>query len=101
MFFFGRRREGSDRAALEWMSKTFNEEYPKKGMLFCVGNMAKRPQTWQLLGVLRVDDTGQGALFRWTWASWPAAKIGTWFSTTAPPRHSPCEGQREQLSLTI
>jgi hypothetical protein len=32
-------------------------------MLFCVGNMAKRPQTWQLLGVLRVDDTGQPALF--------------------------------------
>lgn len=62
MFFFGRRREGSERAALEWMSITFNDEYPKKGMLFCVGNMAKRPHTWQLLGVLRVDDTGQGAL---------------------------------------
>ena len=32
-------------------------------MLFYVGNMAKRPQTWQLLGVLRVDDTGQTSLF--------------------------------------
>lgn len=63
MFFNGRRREGSDQAALDWMSRKFNEEYPRKGMLFCVGNMAKRPQTWQLLGVLRVDDTGQGALF--------------------------------------
>jgi hypothetical protein len=31
-------------------------------MLFCVGNMAKRPHTWQLLGVLRVDDTRQDAL---------------------------------------
>lgn len=62
MFFFGKRREGSERAALEWMSTTFNDEYPKKGMLFCVGNMAKRPHTWQLLGVLRVDDTGQDAL---------------------------------------
>jgi len=45
------------------MSKTFNEEYPRKGMLFCVGNMAKRHHTWQLLGVLRVDDTGQTSLF--------------------------------------
>lgn len=62
MFFFGKRREGSERAALEWMSTTFNDEYPKKGMLFCVGNMAKRLHTWQLLGVLRVDDTGQDAL---------------------------------------
>jgi hypothetical protein len=63
MFFNGLRREGSERATLEWMNATFNDEYPRKGMLFCLGNMAKRPQTWQLLGVLRVDDTGQLALF--------------------------------------
>ena len=63
MFFNGRRREGSDQAALEWMSRTFNEEYRERGMLFCLGNVASRPQTWQLLGVLRVDDTGQQALF--------------------------------------
>lgn len=63
MFFNGRKREGSDDAALNWMQTTFNEVYPRKGMLFCVGNMAKRPQTWQLLGVLRVDDTAQPSLF--------------------------------------
>ena len=63
MFFNGRRREGSDQATLDWMSAKFNEEYPRKGMLFCVGNVASRPQTWQLLGVLRVDDTAQLALF--------------------------------------
>lgn len=63
MFFHGRRREGSDQAALEWMSRKFNEEYRERGMLFCLGNMAKRPHTWQLLGVLRVDDTRQQALF--------------------------------------
>ena len=63
MFFNGRQREGNDQATLDWMSKTFNETYPRKGMLFCVGNMASRRQTWQLLGVLRVDDTGQSALF--------------------------------------
>ena len=63
MFWHGRRREGSDEAALAWMSKTFNEEYPEKGMLFCVGNMARRPQTWLLLGVLRVDEIEQQSLF--------------------------------------
>uniref|UniRef100_UPI004047CD9C hypothetical protein n=1 Tax=Yoonia sp. TaxID=2212373 RepID=UPI004047CD9C len=63
MFFNGRKREGSDKATLDWMSATFNEQYAKRGMLFCVGNMAKRPQTWQLLGVLRVDGTTQQALF--------------------------------------
>ncbi len=63
MFFNGRQREGTDQATLDWMNKTFNEAYPRKGMLFCVGNMASRRQTWQLLGVLRVDDTGQSALF--------------------------------------
>ncbi len=63
MRFMVTRREGSEQAALDWMSKRFNEEYPRKGMLFCVGNMAKWPQTWQILGVLRVDDTGQPALF--------------------------------------
>ena len=63
MFFNARRREGSDQAALDWMSTKFNDEYPKKGALFCVGNMASRPQTWMLLGVLRVDDTGQPSLF--------------------------------------
>ncbi len=63
MYFNGLRREGSEQAVLDWMTKTFNEEYPRKGMLFCIGNMAKRPQTWQLLGVLRVDDTRQPSLF--------------------------------------
>ena len=63
MFFHGRRRERNDSAALDWMSRIFNEDYPRKGMLFCAGNMASRPQTWMLLGVLRVDDTDQPELF--------------------------------------
>jgi hypothetical protein len=45
------------------MAKTYNEDYPSKGMVFALGNMAKRPQTWQLLGVLRLDDPRQGDLF--------------------------------------
>jgi hypothetical protein len=48
--------------ALRWMSGKFNDEYPKAGMAFALGNQAKRPQTWQLLGVIRLDDSGQAGL---------------------------------------
>lgn len=49
--------------ALNWMSAKFNDEYPRLGMAFAMGNMAKRPQTWQLLGVIRLDHLRQGELF--------------------------------------
>jgi hypothetical protein len=32
-------------------------------MAFALGNQAKRPQTWQLLGVIRLDEVTQGELF--------------------------------------
>lgn len=47
---------------LQWMNGVFNDEYPKKGMAFAIGNQAKRPQTWQLLGVIRLDELRQGEL---------------------------------------
>ena len=55
MFYNGNRRMG-EHATLEWMSEVFNVTYPKLGMTFALGNLAKRPQTWQLLGVVRADD---------------------------------------------
>lgn len=63
MFNRAAKREGSDEKALEWMERIFNKDYPEKSMLFCVGNIAKYPKTWQLLGVLRVDDVDQDELF--------------------------------------
>jgi hypothetical protein len=45
--------------SLRQLSGRYNDEYPQKGFVFAIGNMAKRPQTWQLLGVLRLDSTGQ------------------------------------------
>lgn len=60
--FFLQRRRSDEKQALEWMSAVFNEEYPKRGMVFAIGNMAKRPQTWQLLGVIRLDEMKQGEL---------------------------------------
>jgi hypothetical protein len=60
--FWQQRRRTNEAEALRWMADTFNDEYPKRGMAFALGNLAKRPQTWQLLGVLRLDPPGQGEL---------------------------------------
>lgn len=59
--FWRERKRTSETEALRWMDGTFNEEYPRRGMAFAIGNMAKRPQTWQLLGVLRLDEVKQTA----------------------------------------
>jgi hypothetical protein len=60
--FFRERHRTSETRALEWMDVVFNEEYPRRGMVFAIGNMAKRPQTWQLLGVIRLDKNRQAEL---------------------------------------
>jgi len=62
MFYNGRRRGMSEAEVLDWMDETFNVHYPRAGMLFAVGNQAKRPHVWQLLGVLRVDEPVQASL---------------------------------------
>jgi len=60
--FFRESRRTSATEALHWMDYQFNERYPKAGMVFAIGNQAKRPQTWQLLGVIRLDELRQGEL---------------------------------------
>lgn len=62
MFWRESRRTSAARA-LEWMDATFNETYPRDGMVFAIGNQAKRPKTWQLLGVLKLPEEKQGDLF--------------------------------------
>lgn len=62
MYYNERKRGRSIQETLDWMDHKFNVEYPKRGMLFAVGNQAKRPHVWQLLGVLRVDETLQASL---------------------------------------
>lgn len=61
--FFRQKLRTSEQESLAFLSGIFNDEYPRKGMLFALGNIAKRPQTWQLLGVLRVDPAVQRGLF--------------------------------------
>jgi hypothetical protein len=64
VMFWKWRSEYGETDALKRMSEVFNDDYPKRGMLFALGNQAKRPQTWQLLGVLRYDEPEQNDLFR-------------------------------------
>ena len=47
--FWSQCKRSNATQALEWMKEVFNHEYPRKGMVFAIGNQAKRPQTWQLL----------------------------------------------------
>lgn len=50
--FWGWRQKHGEAKTLRRMSEVFNDEYPKRGMVFAIGNQAKRPRTWQLLGVI-------------------------------------------------
>jgi hypothetical protein len=54
-------RSHSEREALDHLSKTYNEEYPGKGMVFALGTLKKRPKQWILLGVIRLDETQQAS----------------------------------------
>jgi hypothetical protein len=63
VMFWRECRRTSASEALKRMDAIFNSDYPKKGMAFALGNQAKRPQTWQLLGVIRLDETKQTELF--------------------------------------
>jgi hypothetical protein len=56
MFYNGRRRGQTEGEVLAWMGHVFNVEYPTNGVAFAVGNQAKRPHVWQLLGVVRLDE---------------------------------------------
>lgn len=57
--FWRWRQSMGEQAAIAEMHRVFGEEYPLKGMAFAIGNQAKRPQTWQLLGVIRLDEVQQ------------------------------------------
>jgi hypothetical protein len=41
MFWIGGKRGMAEKEILDWMDHTFNVDYPRKGMLFAVGNQAK------------------------------------------------------------
>jgi hypothetical protein len=57
--YFKWRQQYGDAETVRKLTGLYNDEYPRRGMVFAIGNMAKRPQTWQLLGVVRLDEHGQ------------------------------------------
>ena len=51
-----------EQGALDRMTNTFGKEYPAKGMAFAMGTHSLYPDTWLLIGVLRLDPVKQMAL---------------------------------------
>ena len=61
--FFKLRNGYSESQVLEHLRNTYCEMYVSKGIVFALGNLRKRPQTWQLLGIFPAHSTLQGELF--------------------------------------
>lgn len=60
--FYNLSMRMEEAAVLEHLRFTYCEKYVAKGLVFALGNMQKRPQTWQLLGIFPVERSNQGAL---------------------------------------
>lgn len=52
-----------EEGAITRLSDTYNETYQKRGMVVALGTLAKRPQVWTLLGLIRADVVSQASLF--------------------------------------
>lgn len=60
-FFLLSQRYNETRALAHLMSE-YNERYPEAGMAFAMGTHSRHPETWLLIGVLRLDDPKQAEL---------------------------------------
>lgn len=60
--FFNLRRKYGDRGALEHLRDTYCGQYVESGLVLALGNMASRPQTWQLLGIIPIKPSQQLSL---------------------------------------
>ncbi|MFY0309742.1 hypothetical protein ACFMBG_07570 [Leisingera sp. D0M16] len=61
--FFNLRRSMPEIDVLRHLEKTYCDDYAQKGLVLALGNMKRRPQTWQLLGIFPVERPVQGDLF--------------------------------------
>ena len=60
--FWNLSRSHGEEQALKHLDSMYNEQYQEKGLVLALGNMARRPQTWLLLGVIRLDISVQTSL---------------------------------------
>ena len=51
-----------ERETIAIMKKTFEEDYPAKGMAFAMGTHSRYPEVWLLVGVIRLDIVKQMSL---------------------------------------
>jgi len=61
--FFNFRIQHGEAAALKHLEDTYCDKYFRTGLIFALGNMASRPQTWQLLGIFPLPDPKQQSFF--------------------------------------
>ncbi len=61
-FFKWKKKYGEDKA-LEFMAKTYGDDYPKRGVVFAMGTHSRYPDTWLLVGVIRLDEAKQIQMF--------------------------------------
>lgn len=61
--FYNLRKSYSEAKTLEHLQKAYCETYVRAGLVLALGNMQKRPQTWQLLGIFPVERSKQPDLF--------------------------------------
>lgn len=61
--FFNFRSRYGEEAALKHLEDTYCDKYVQTGLIFALGNMLSRPQTWQLLGIFPLPEPKQQSLF--------------------------------------
>ncbi len=61
--FFNLKRDYGEEGAVKHLRETYCEKYVSTGIVFALGNMASRPQTWQLLGIFSLPEPPQLNLF--------------------------------------
>lgn len=52
-------RQYGEAKTLALMQKTFEQDYPAKGMVFAMGTHSRYPDVWLLVGVVRLDQLAQ------------------------------------------
>lgn len=61
--FFNLRNSYGEEGAITHLRETYCQKYVKTGIVFALGNMASRPQIWQLLGIFSLPEPPQLSLF--------------------------------------
>jgi hypothetical protein len=60
--FFGWRKRYGEAEALRHLRDTYERTYAEKGVALAMGTVAKRPNQWLLLGIIRMDEVFQPRL---------------------------------------